>query len=1104
MRSIIFFILLFILFQIFSCQLFAQSPELKGERGKIQTDKIYPLQAEIIGISPKNILIDKGSQDGIKENMEFIIKRGEKIIGRVKVIKVHLKSAEVYPISVLEGFQIEFTDMIEICPLNITQTKGVPQIETEIIGISPRNIWIDAGENLGLKEGMELSIIRDKGIIGKVRIKSIKEKRSEAIPISILEGYEITLSDKAVYFQEPPRITKEKYFVLKDEQQNIPPMKLPAKSYSKLHTTEKPQTDLKNKIPLMYQISKTEKDIKTTPIKEFPNVQASLPGGLLTSFSYSGKGIDLSNQFKDFDIKLLAKQDEVDANILQRQDVTPSDYFLSDLPSYYEKEKFSCFNTLIEPKMTNQTYNLIGVNLGFDLGGFQIKTLFYIKPPKKKKKIICGANIKGPYYLNTTTILAGSEKIKINGKEQKSEIDYTINYSKGEINFTNSIPYNTEIIIEYDIAQSQTQEPGKFQGLRIQTKENKRSTISTFGFSFFKDEMISYNLQNETATSSLLDHSLIGFDTKLNLSPKHTLALEFARSTGDKSKKIGKFHIVHFAINDSKSQTKDPQGPYYLPSDKLPIIEGTDEVRINNTLLERDQDYYLDGQDGRLIIKKKDLSLTEFDNIEVRYRYLPENILTKEEKNVKDKAYLLSAKFNFGRIKYNLDYQKYGENFLQVGNIPNTNILSTHHSLELNPSSSFTLRLNKDLKETLDSQESKVKTTNEIYGLNANLKLNRKTNISYQLSQNKRYDNKETKDIDTQDTNHNIQTDYKFNSRYKISLRRIKSTNISLNNDKTQTQKDYSNVFILNSKPLRNLFLDANLTYGNSIQERDEDKLNTYKINQKYKARFIPLKTLFLNFDYEKNIFKNSLNTKQRNYTRKTGLNYTPTKDTSFLFQNQIKFNKYLNNEEKQNLNQFSLNSKILNDLNTQLSINTLSIQRPTYIMDTIQNNVTFQYSPNWPKKLIFQTGYSLQKSKAQVFTLTTVSTTKTESNTKILGISGSPIWRDQPLLTQVSFTRNIDLLNPDLNTKEKNYKFQIGIPFIYKSSFKLDYSITKRRGGQSINQKEFSLALQGGLLKELNISLLWKTQSFDYQENKNANRKISILTLITSFNKKF
>lgn len=89
---------------------------------------------------------------------------------------------------------------------------------------------------------------------------------------------------------------------------------------------------------------------------------------------------------------------------------------------------------------------LQGINLEYEAGGLTIRTLTASAKGRARTISIQGTNSPGPYYLQSSQIVRGSEKIEVDGILQQIGVDYVIDYELGAITFIDKDGLNSKVI----------------------------------------------------------------------------------------------------------------------------------------------------------------------------------------------------------------------------------------------------------------------------------------------------------------------------------------------------------------------------------------------------------------------------------------------------------------------------------------------------------------------------------------------------------------------------------------------------------------------------------------------------------------------------------
>lgn len=90
--------------------------------------------------------------------------------------------------------------------------------------------------------------------------------------------------------------------------------------------------------------------------------------------------------------------------------------------------------------------NVTGLNLGYQKGPLRVGLLRTDSRGEARTISIPGTNSAGPYYLQSSQIIRGSERIEVDGVAQVFGRDYTIDYDIGSITFLNRLTLESKII----------------------------------------------------------------------------------------------------------------------------------------------------------------------------------------------------------------------------------------------------------------------------------------------------------------------------------------------------------------------------------------------------------------------------------------------------------------------------------------------------------------------------------------------------------------------------------------------------------------------------------------------------------------------------------
>lgn len=95
--------------------------------------------------------------------------------------------------------------------------------------------------------------------------------------------------------------------------------------------------------------------------------------------------------------------------------------------------------------------SLRGVSVGYRAGRFEAKALRSESRGEARTVVLPGNNSSGPYYLQSSQIVADSEQVEIDGEPMRLGQDYVINYELGAITFIDRIvPPTSSIVVTYE------------------------------------------------------------------------------------------------------------------------------------------------------------------------------------------------------------------------------------------------------------------------------------------------------------------------------------------------------------------------------------------------------------------------------------------------------------------------------------------------------------------------------------------------------------------------------------------------------------------------------------------------------------------------------
>lgn len=136
---------------------------------------------------------------------------------------------------------------------------------------------------------------------------------------------------------------------------------------------------------------------------------------------------------------------------------------------------------------------LRGVEVGFTKGNFRLQALQSQARGQARTISFNGNNSPGPYFLNATQIVRGSETVRVDGIVQAPGLDYTLTPEAGILEFQRSISPSSTVVVTFEIygANAQTgsvagagltydmKKSGRIGFTAIQQKAGSASSVGT-------------------------------------------------------------------------------------------------------------------------------------------------------------------------------------------------------------------------------------------------------------------------------------------------------------------------------------------------------------------------------------------------------------------------------------------------------------------------------------------------------------------------------------------------------------------------------------------------------------------------------------------------
>lgn len=121
---------------------------------------------------------------------------------------------------------------------------------------------------------------------------------------------------------------------------------------------------------------------------------------------------------------------------------------------------------------------LRGMTASAQWGQFNLRYITSETKAGARTITIPGNDSPGPYYLQGSQIVDGSERVQVDGVEKRRGEDYTIDYYAGILRFRDGmiIPRTSTIVVTYETYAYNSQ-PSRLDGVRIETKPGRNTTL---------------------------------------------------------------------------------------------------------------------------------------------------------------------------------------------------------------------------------------------------------------------------------------------------------------------------------------------------------------------------------------------------------------------------------------------------------------------------------------------------------------------------------------------------------------------------------------------------------------------------------------------------
>ncbi len=462
----------------------------------------------------------------------------------------------------------------------------------------------------------------------------------------------------------------------------------------------------------------------------------------------------------------------------------------------------------------------------------------------------------------------------------------------------NPVASGGRVLIEYELAESGGGgEPGRFTGFRIQTASKESDLLSQdmskpktgaaagntaavqpdddqdqggpgqfkfgpvsfdkWGVTYLTDDLITYKSNGDEITRSELSHQLMGFDGALSLWKNTEVQFEAAQSTGNKQRELGRYAKATFTIADSHASDGNPLGPYQLDETKLPVIEDSDELRLNGELLKRNEDYTLDPEYGTLRIKKKDLNLSSLDSFEISYRYLTEeDRLSGDAQAQQDIAGAVTMKNTFGGFSHTYSIERRGADFMLVGGKTDNQLKNEKQDVAWKSKKGLSMNIGRTIADSLMDRNSGLSKTDQGKTFSTNYT---KGAINFGYTKNKReqFDNQIVRDTDSTKTDSAVNASYAFSKKYKFAFNQKQNTGSDLRSGNTSETYSRERGYKLDAEPIKKVNVMLGLGEGETRNTSAATTRKSSKESKNGSLKYRASKKIQLSFDMSTNSYSN-------------------------------------------------------------------------------------------------------------------------------------------------------------------------------------------------------------------------------------------------------
>lgn len=884
--------------------------------------------------------------------------------------------------------------------------------------------------------------------------------------------------------------------------------------------------------------------------QDFGGVSAKLDGGSLTSFSYSSTGIDLSKAMPGYGVVLLLQSNEIDISGLEKDESMNDKFAGSNRDSFYGLKDYKDMVNMYGKKAPGKDYTMTGLGLNMALGAYSLGIVNFSRPPQRKKKVFFGGDSAGPYQIGATGVIPGSEKVRVAGSELARGTGYDINYNRGEITFYAPVAQNDKAVVEYELAVSGSGAPGKFTGFRFQTnaddekkegegkkkaeelaadytdvedgadaadgagagatvKKEKFLEFKNWGVSFMKDQVLSYSSGGAELSRQLQDHTLTGFDGKAEIRRFGEISFETAQSSGDKEGALGRYASASFTIADTHASDLDPAGPYYLDETTLPILENSDEVRVNGIALERDKDYTLDATYGYLRIKKKDLDLGALDRIAVTYRYLTEeDRLNTASRNSSGAARKIGFKNEFGKLKHSFETSRFSPEYMQVGGATTNTLEDTKQSVSVTPLKGLDLKIDRGHTQSLKDAATNLKENADRQNISVDYKRGGRFSFSYKNGVDTRVDNLAAHVTDTERGTSDWSLDLAPAKDCKIGFKSSSSRNTTaLQSGGVNEDRDIKNTLTFSAKPLKMLSFNTTQSTGKSQQNSNGQARDRAQKSADYAVKYQPFKTLKIDYSFNSNSFSSAADAPAAalaappaaatgaafasdtaesaptgNRGAKIALAFNPSKRIAVTVNRQKKNDDHAEGSRAATQDALDARYKFSDSASVQYRVSALDYARVNQSQKTGMESYILQLKTKLLKRgLNIDIKRDTQKSDITSSALAGGSETATTagSDGTTFTFTAEPFWKGKNFRYERQSKSGTNTTNGAF-TLEKEERRSIGfeVPFFGKSSLSFERNEDKRGGARETIHRDFGVTLGGKLTRLFDLQFSYKKQA--------------------------